>query len=379
MGVGAHADHAYSSGLVGAAEWRREAGAACAEACFRSKAGIETGRSGHKGRDAVRSGVLRDGQGAIVLHEFFGAAFKNDAVVIDAIAAANNCSARAEGIIGETDARAEVLLVGRFLEVYDVCHPGAWDGGDGGQVGAGIVGAGGAGEVGVVLPTQAEVESQLGKDAPVVLGIERKVAVEDCWDRDRSDGRTALDPDCLGNIEIVDFAVSVQIGKAEVRGEDDGAGAEDVDLSMCGVVLKLTAKPEGVFPQGPGICVSELVPIQIGGLWEIEVGSVCEVWKDEFVGQVQRRIRRGRIGGVRRNVVVEVVVVEGKVVDACGRQDGCEASDDRVEAVERVLPLRCGEGGCGLGGRGFPRVRGTIEGVAHHEAILCAELLVVSR
>src|SRR5580692_11174759 len=90
MGVGAHANHAHSTDLMRAAEWRCEAGAACAEARARSKAGIETGRPGHKGGDAVRSGVLGDGQGAIVLHEFFGAAFKDDAVVIDTIAAANN-------------------------------------------------------------------------------------------------------------------------------------------------------------------------------------------------------------------------------------------------------------------------------------------------
>lgn len=111
MGVGAHADHAHSAGLMWAAERGCEAGAACAEACFRSKAGVETGRSGYKGRDAVGSGVLRDGQGAIVLHEFFGTAFKNDAVVIDAVAAADNRLARAEGIVRKANARAEVLLV----------------------------------------------------------------------------------------------------------------------------------------------------------------------------------------------------------------------------------------------------------------------------
>jgi hypothetical protein len=102
MGVGAHADHAHSACLMGAAEWRCEAGAACAEASLGSKAGIETERSGHKGRDAIRSSVLGDGQGAVVLHKFFGTAFKDDAIVIDAIAAADNRLPRAEGIVGRS-------------------------------------------------------------------------------------------------------------------------------------------------------------------------------------------------------------------------------------------------------------------------------------
>src|ERR1700733_9336586 len=112
MGVGAHRNHAHPADLMGAGEWCCERRAACAEARLRSKAGVETRRTGHKRRDAVRARVLGYGQGAVVLHEFFGATFKNDPVVIDAIATANNRLPCAKRIIGEADARTEVLLVG---------------------------------------------------------------------------------------------------------------------------------------------------------------------------------------------------------------------------------------------------------------------------
>ena len=65
------------------------------------------------------------GEGAVILYAF-GAGLEDDAVVVDAVAAADDGFAVAEGIVGEADARAEVLVVGIFLEIDDVGHPHAW-------------------------------------------------------------------------------------------------------------------------------------------------------------------------------------------------------------------------------------------------------------
>ena len=52
---------------------------------------------------------------------------------------------------------------------------------------------------------------------------------------------SALERDGDGDIEIVDLAVAVEVGEGEVRGKDDGAAAEDIDLAGGGVVLELCA------------------------------------------------------------------------------------------------------------------------------------------
>ena len=165
------------------------------------------------------------------------------------------------------------------------------------EAGAGIVRAGVAGEVGVVLPAQAEVEREARVDAPVVLDVAGDVAVEDVRNGNGTTGALLLRADGDGDVEVVDLAVAVEVGKAEVGGEDDGAGAEDVDLAGGGVVLELAAKVEGVLAQGPGEGVAELIAIQVRGLGKVEVGAVGEVGEDELVGEVERGLVTGRSCG----------------------------------------------------------------------------------
>ena len=62
----------------------------------------------------------------------------------------------------------------------------------------------------------------------------------------------ALDADGYGDVEVVDDTVAVEILEAEVRGEDDGAGAEDVDEAVGVVALELAAEAELVLAEGHG-------------------------------------------------------------------------------------------------------------------------------
>ncbi len=91
-----------------------------------------------------------------------------------------------------------------------------------------------AGEIGVVLPAQSEVECEVRSHAPIILRIEGGVVVAHVRDRDGHDRRGAVDADGDWNVEIVDDTVAIQILKAEVGGQDDGAGAKHVDQAMRG-------------------------------------------------------------------------------------------------------------------------------------------------
>ena len=180
------------------------------------------------------------------------------------------------------------------------------------------------------------------------MNVAGDITIEDGWDWHRNYGRAALDADCDGNIEIVDLTVSVEVGKGEVGGEDDCAAAEDVDQAMCGVVLEFSRQSQRVGSQCPCEGVAELIAVERGGLWQVEVCAVCKIGEDEFVGEAKLRICGGRVLREWGNVVVEVVVVEGEIVDASGREDSCYAGQERVEAIERVLAFGCGKGWGGL-------------------------------
>src|ERR1700722_20697319 len=123
MRVGPHGEYADAARLVWATECRCESRAARSEGGHWSKAGTEAGRAWDKGRDAGGTCVLGYREGAVVLYKFFRTGFKDDAVVVDSVAAAKDCFACAIGIPGEAYAWAEVFLVRRLLEVDDVCHP----------------------------------------------------------------------------------------------------------------------------------------------------------------------------------------------------------------------------------------------------------------
>ena len=201
-----------------------------------------------------------------ILHAFVAGNFENDAVVINSEAGANDGVAFAEGIVGKTDARAEIFLVGMMMEIDDVGQPDAGAGGLLGEVGARAVIAAGAGGVGIEIPAEAEVDGEVVGDAPIVLSVEGDVAIGNIGNGNRLNRRGAFDGGGDGNVEIVGRAgLAVQIGEAEVRSENDAAAAEDVDFAEGAGVLIFAAEMKSVFAGGPGEIVFDLVTIEVSG------------------------------------------------------------------------------------------------------------------
>ena len=66
---------------------------------------------------------------------------------------------------------------------------------------------------------------------------------------------------------------------------------------MRGVVLKFAAESQRVGAQCPCEGVAELIAVEKGRLWQIEVRTVCQVGEDEFVGEAKLRICGGRVLG----------------------------------------------------------------------------------
>ena len=126
-----------------------------------------------------------------------------------------------------------------------------------------------------------------GSHAPVVLSVAGDVAVEDGGNGNRDHGRAALEADGLGDIEIVDLSIAIEIGKAEVGDQDHGAGAEDIDLAIGGIVLEFAAEVQRVLAKGPGERVAHLIAIQMRGLGKVEVRAIGKVGEDELIGQIQ--------------------------------------------------------------------------------------------
>jgi hypothetical protein len=155
------------------------------------------------------------------------------------------------------------------------------------------VGAGVAGKVRVVLPAQTEIECQMRTHAPVVLHVAGDVTVEDGRDRHRNDRRAAFESDRDWDVEIVDLAVAVQVGKAEVGGENDRTGAKDIDFAVSCIVLEFAADAQRVLAQRPGERIAKLISAEVCGLGQIEVFAIGKVGKDQLVGQAER----GRVGG----------------------------------------------------------------------------------
>ena len=193
VGVFVDDDDADAAGLALAAEGIGESGAAGTEdhagkrlAGGRGgKAGIQIGRVGVAGKSAERTGKLIDGERAIILHAFVAGNFENDAVVINSEAGANDGVAFAEGIVGKTDARAEIFLVGMTMEIDDVGQPDAGAGGLRGEIRARAVIAAGAGGVGIEIPAEAEVDGEVVGDAPIVLQRRRRCSCWKYWEWER--------------------------------------------------------------------------------------------------------------------------------------------------------------------------------------------------
>lgn len=160
-----------------------------------------------------------DGKRAVVLHSFISGHFKNDPVVVNTEPAANHGAAAPEEIVGKAHTRAEVFIIRMMTEVNHIRHPHAGDGGHFGEIGARAVGRAGASGIGIVIPAQAEVQSEVAGDTPIVLRVKSDVTIGNFGNRHGLNGSGAFGGAADGNIKIVDDAVAIQIGKTKIGSE----------------------------------------------------------------------------------------------------------------------------------------------------------------
>src|SRR5579862_9681165 len=106
MRVFAECDDADARGGAGPAERIGKGWTARRKRGTGNEASIQARRAGNAGIGAEGTEVCLHRERAIVLHAFIAWNFQNDAVVIDAIAAANHSAAVADGVVGEADARS---------------------------------------------------------------------------------------------------------------------------------------------------------------------------------------------------------------------------------------------------------------------------------
>ena len=180
MRVWRDGDDAHSAGLCWAAEWRGQGGAAGSENAAWAKHKPRLGWAARDRAAKVHSepAILRHRQRAVVLNALFAPDFEDDSIVVDAVAATNHRLTFSEGIVSEADARSEVFLVGRLMQIDYVRHPDARLRWLDGQARAGVGIAVRSGEVGIVFPAQAEIQREARSGAPVVLHVAGDVVVE---------------------------------------------------------------------------------------------------------------------------------------------------------------------------------------------------------
>src|ERR1019366_1044063 len=75
------------------------------------KAVVQARWSRNMGVCATGSGILGDCERAIVLHQFFGTCLKNDAVVVNAVSAAQKSLAFPKQVVDKSYAGSKILLV----------------------------------------------------------------------------------------------------------------------------------------------------------------------------------------------------------------------------------------------------------------------------
>src|ERR1700690_1474665 len=318
MRVWRDGDDAYAARLAGPAKRSGKSGATGSENGAGSKAQVQAGGRRARARaareGALRATILRYGECTVVLNALLTHHFKNEPVVIDAVAAPNYRLALSEWIVGKADARAEVLFVRAMMQIDHVRNPYAGQRGFDGQVGARAGIGVRAGEVGIVFPTQAKIQREIRANAPVVLDVACDVVVAHMWNRNVNPGRAALNRNSDGNVQVVHLAIAVEVREAEVRGENHGAAAEDVDEAVRVIILKFAAEAQRVFTKSPGKAIAKLIAIHVRGLGRVEIGSVGKVGKQQLVRETEGWIGDRRVIGEGGNVVEKLVEVEGYVV-----------------------------------------------------------------
>ena len=158
-------DQAAAARLIWPAERVRKRGAARREAFagYTGKAKAKTRRTRISRKRAGRACELRHGELTIVLHSFEAWSFENDAVIVNAIPAANNSFSSSKRIPGKAHARAKRFFVGRAMEVEYIRQPHTRPVRLKGQIGARAVRTVVAEQIGVIFPAQPEVQREIGR------------------------------------------------------------------------------------------------------------------------------------------------------------------------------------------------------------------------
>src|ERR1700677_3667707 len=191
---------------------------------------------------------------------------------------------------------------------------------------------------------------------------------------------SALDRRCDGYIQIVRRArLAVQIGESKIRSEDDAAAAKHVGLAEHVGVFVLAAEVQSVLARRPCEVVLQLIAIHVSALRNVEIHSIGEVRKNQFVSEAQIRIRGRQAVRKFGNHVEESVEVKEQVVYLGGRQRLGPARDHGIETVQRILALGGGKERRNAGGAGRGGVRGTIERIARRKRIGAVELIIEAR
>ena len=106
-------------------------------------------------------------------------------------------------------------------------------------------------DVGVELVAQADIERQIGPEAPVVLHEHRHVVVVRAVDDKRLIGLSAAQRDREQQIAIVDAAVAVVVESGEVLDEFDAPLAEHAEVETAMDLLPLAAAADRVCGRVP--------------------------------------------------------------------------------------------------------------------------------
>ena len=137
----------------------------------------------------------------------------------------------------------------------------------------------------VEFPAEAQVQSQIRTQPPVVLrvGPEIRVGIERHNRRPR--GRSAFDGDRDGNITVI-RGTGVRRDRAyaasEVLGRENTPAAKQVKECKGIQVLPFTAEPKGVASRHPAQRVADLVAVELRALRDAEVGAILQAREADF-------------------------------------------------------------------------------------------------
>ncbi len=236
--------------------------------------------------------------------------------------------------------------------------------------------AAGSSQVRIVLPAKSKIKRQIRPHPPVILRKERQVSIAHLRNRHGHHRRGAMNAHRKRNVQIVNHAIAVQVCKAKVRNQDLGSIAKRIDNSVRAVMLKLAAHLERVISKRHGQAVAYLRAIKKRALRQIEIGTVCQIGKNQLASQAQGGISESGVLWIGRNVVIKVVVMERQLIGAARTEDARPRGLNGYESIQRVLPLRPGTERRFRRGTGLRGVSRPIETESSAQAIGLVQMIV---